>query len=114
MILHNLLYDCKSESSAVFFAEAHKRMKQLVTNWLCNAGTVVRDRNGDGVTGALNKDQNSALPAGRCLAGIQQKIVESTLQLAGIEPGQTRAVGTNLDQSALMARVQPHCLHGSL
>ena len=50
VILHNLLHDRKSKSGAVLFAEAHKRMKQLVTNRFCNAGTVVRNRNGDGVT----------------------------------------------------------------
>src|SRR5258706_7028744 len=75
VVLHDLLYDCKSKPGAVLFAEAYKGMKQFVANRFCNARTVVRDRNRDSITHALDRDQNSALAAGRCFTGIQQKIV---------------------------------------
>src|ERR1700691_1061921 len=114
MILHNLLYDCKSKPGAVLFAEAYKGMKQLVTNRLGNAGAVIGDGDGYRGTGAVDGNQNSAFAAGRGLTGIQQQIVESALQLAGIEPCQSLAVAANFNQSALMTRVQAHRLHGAL
>src|SRR5207302_9262628 len=62
----------------------------------------------------LDRDQNSALTAWRCLTSIQQEIVKSALQLARIEPGHILAIAVDLDQSALMPRVQAHRLHGAL
>ena len=51
---------------------------------------------------------NSALDAGRRFTGIQQKVVERTLQLAGIEPGRDLTIAVDLDPRAHRCRGCKH------
>src|SRR5262249_6590241 len=114
MILNNLLDDREPQAGAIFFAVTHKGMEQPVADRFRHAGSIVGDSDGNGAPVVGDGYFNSSTRCGRRLAGIEYEVIQRALELARVKPSYTGSDEANVDQSPVMAGIQPHSLHRML
>jgi hypothetical protein len=64
----------------------HEGLKDIVSNFLRNAGAIVRHRNLDVTVGANSHNPNSAGLGRDRFAGISEKVAEDSTELCKVEP----------------------------
>src|ERR1700704_1273610 len=101
MILNDFLNYRQPQARAILLAVAHKGMEQLVADRVRHARAIIRDgyRNRPGAL--ANHHLNLSAERGGGFAGVEQQIVQGTLQFMRIEPSRALAVAVNLDRPAM-------------
>src|SRR5579864_3799424 len=114
MILHDLLHNRESQASSVLFSITDEGMEEPVADGIGNAWAVIRYGNGDGSVDFGRRDFYRSAHGGRGLAGIQQQVVERSLELARIEPTRHQRAAKHVDGPRMMPRMNAHRLHRAL
>src|ERR1700730_17265875 len=105
MVLHNFLHYSKSQPGSILLATTDEGLEQLAPNYLRNASPIVAHANFDCTLSFVQSHMDAAALRHHRFAGVQQQVVQGTLQLPGIKPSRTVALLANRDTDRVELRM---------